>query len=786
MYAKKLQAREEKGITLLTLVITILIILILSGVTITAIVGDNGLLGQASQISDEAEAGETSREEEMNSLLQYYANVMAEDSELPNPSITKPYLDNVLAVAPDVEEGMIPVKWNGEKWEQTTVQDSEWYNYEEKEWANVVLENATFNNGILDETKTYVMLVWIPRYAYKITSQYHQSGSGAGNIDIVFVDSNNKDRNNNTYSESYPTASTGSGMGDYVVHPSFNYGGIKLNGFWVGKYETSNTDCTTTSSSGEYNGTDKTVQVKAGVASWRKISISNIYTVCTDMNSSDNPYGLTATTDPHMAKNSEWGAVAYLSQNTSYGKGEQIWINPNSNLITGQAGSGVSSNSTTSTSAYNTENGQQASTTGNVTGVYDMSGGTSEYVAAYVNNANSVLTSNGKKLIDADNRYKDVYRVTTDNKTTNYNNTQPSIGLSQLTSTTGHYGDAIWETSSGTSDSSNVSNSWYSDYSNMPYTSTPFFLRGGLNSNASDAGIFYYYYANGNADANRGFRIAIAAYTNEQETEGDESGGITSEIISQNPTEYYGAEVTGYTCESDGVSKWRIFYADENNIYLIADDYIAGSDAPKGQEESSLIIEDTEYKVEFYNIINDYTGASWISENSKAKDWLKLYLDRYGTSTENNIRAVAYLMDTNVWNVYAGENAEYAIGGPTIELFCASYKDTHPLEYIECDNIREYGYNVKWYDDISFDYYVRNIPEDEFNSIYIKSDWSKADGMWIASPSTLNSTRVMWATYSGTLNYTFDGSGLGLRPIVCLKSNVGLEAQSDGTYAIIQ
>ena len=108
-----LYVKEQAGITLLTLAITILIIIILSGVTITAIVGDNGLLGQASQISDEAEAGETSREEEMNSLLQYYANVMAEDSELSLPSITKPYLDNVLAVAPDVEDGMIPVKWNG-------------------------------------------------------------------------------------------------------------------------------------------------------------------------------------------------------------------------------------------------------------------------------------------------------------------------------------------------------------------------------------------------------------------------------------------------------------------------------------------------------------------------------------------------------------------------------------------------------------------------------------------------------------------------------------------------
>ena len=76
---------NEKGITLITLVVTILIIIILSSVTITAVLGDDGFLGQASQIRNEAELEETSREEEMNSLLQYYANVMVEDSEISLP-----------------------------------------------------------------------------------------------------------------------------------------------------------------------------------------------------------------------------------------------------------------------------------------------------------------------------------------------------------------------------------------------------------------------------------------------------------------------------------------------------------------------------------------------------------------------------------------------------------------------------------------------------------------------------------------------------------------------------
>lgn len=32
------------------------------------------------------------------------------------------------------------------------------------------------------------------------------------------------------------------------------------------------------------------------------------------------------------------------------------------------------------------------------------------------------------------------------------------------------------------------------------------------------------------------------------------------------------------------------------------------------------------------------------------------------------MQAVAYMLDTEVWSVYKGEKADYAIGGPTIEM----------------------------------------------------------------------------------------------------------------------
>ena len=406
-------------------------------------------------LNDEENPRETSTSDtytysQLNMGTEYTLKVVVKDlagneKEATVQATTKKKLtDTVLPTAPELSDGMTPVKWDEDqqKWIKTTTDD--WYEYQNKKWANVVLvgedgldadgDQQVFNeDGTLNEDSNYSMLVWVPRYAYQITSMYHQGGDGAGNINVVFVDTSNKSKDGTEYKTAYPEYSTGSGMSDYVVHPAFDYGGAQISGFWVGKFETSNTGCTTDSASGEYSGTDKAVQIKAGVTSWRRIGVSNIYTVSTEMNASGNPYGLSTDdneVDPHMMKNSEWGAVAYLSQNTTYGKGSEVTINSNGGYITG-GGNYVSNTA--------------QSTTGNITGVYDMSGGAYEYVAGYVNSGN--LTSYGSKLVNAADKYKDVYKVTSDSGSNNYNNAAPTVGQGVPNVNTGRFGDATWETS---------------------------------------------------------------------------------------------------------------------------------------------------------------------------------------------------------------------------------------------------------------------------------------------------------------------------------------------------
>ena len=528
--------KEERGITLVALVITIIIIIILATVAIKFAFGENGLINRAEQASDFYANDTKYTEESMTNVESYLDGILAgtggSEEDTP-PEEEEPEFVDVLPTKPSLSDGMVPVKWDStqSKWVRTDESDSEWYNYANKEWANVVLtpeeganagKDATgtvdvFNSdGTLNEDSAYTMLVWIPRYAYQITSQYHQNGSEAGNINIVFIDTNNQNKAKTAkYSETYPSASTGSGMSGvaeegceagYVVHPAFNYGGTALPGFWVGKYETSSTQGNSDSTSGD-NVTNKTIQIKAGVASWRYIQVSNIFTVCTNMNSSGNPYGLNTSdsvVDPHMMKNSEWGAVAYLSRHTTYGKGNEVWINNSSSYITGNAGNSVNAGSASgTTNAYDTGNGPQASTTGNVTGVYDMSGGAYEYVAAYVNNSYVVSGQNpytyGSTLINAATKYKDVYSVgSSDMYDENYAVSTPENGK---------YGDAVYETSS--SSSSPYMNSWYSDYSYFPCTSGPFFFRGGYYNDTSSVGVFYFNNYTGSSYSDHSFRVVL-------------------------------------------------------------------------------------------------------------------------------------------------------------------------------------------------------------------------------------------------------------------------------------
>jgi hypothetical protein len=104
-------------------------------------------------------------------------------------------------------------------------------------------------------------------------------------------------------------------------------------------------------------------------------------------------YGVKSSeVDMFMSRGRDLGAVSYLA----CAKGIKN-ISKNTN------GTSVGSDYKTNTSQ---------STTGNIYGIYDMNGGTQEFVAMYVDAGQENLAEYGQSLINADNKYKDVIKVT--------------------------------------------------------------------------------------------------------------------------------------------------------------------------------------------------------------------------------------------------------------------------------------------------------------------------------------------------------------------------------------
>ena len=418
--------------------------------------------------------------------------------------------------APELIEGMIPVTYDEEKnrWVKADI-SSEWYNYNNQEWANAVTvsetNRATYMSASagteipMEDINT--MWVWIPRYEYMYTNLGIQYAGGSqrqpGEIKVNFLSG---------------TSTTPSDSSNYKVHPAFTFGYEELSGFWMGKFETGGT----LSSACTNESCDiSSVVIKPNVSSLRSQTVSSFFYMTRSMQmNTNNPYGFSSTIgDLHMSKNSEWGAVAYLSQ-SKYGKygnpdytgaDKEVAINNCNNFITGIGGDTVSASSSSTsctTNTYETLKGQAASTIGNITGVYDMSGGAWEYVmgvladdsgaprSGYTGVSNSGFNgtlNNGSKYSSGidfpEAKYYDLYT-----------STNPSSSDSSLSATACNggvcYGHALSETSK-----------WYQDYAYFVNQTTPWFVRGGSWSSSTNAGAFSLDIGDGYAYSDRASRV---------------------------------------------------------------------------------------------------------------------------------------------------------------------------------------------------------------------------------------------------------------------------------------
>ncbi len=386
------------------------------------------------------------------------------------------YKDLVLNGADPVLGGnMIPVEIadNG----TVTYADlkNEWYNYEDKKWANaVILSSGTYTVGdIIPESSIRAYFVWVPRYKYKIfnTGNYTNyimatpSSSIAQEIEVVFE---TKD----------VAASNGSAVGSWLTHPAFT--SFDVNGLWVGKFETGYDGATTTTEARVSSSNSSKIIVKPDVYSWSYNKIYYMFIAA---------YNFDRTKDSHMMKNTEWGAVAYLSH-SKYGINKEININNNSSYKTGYSAAsgtvqtthpGTYGTDSTKTLGYNTETGYLASTTGNITGIYDMSGGLAECMASYKSGQLGSSGFSTATISTYNSKYFDVYSSSSTVNSYNYR---------ILGDATGEMGPFyIYADSDGYS---NYHNNWYADSSDFLATSYPWFARGAYYVDGIIAGQFQF------------------------------------------------------------------------------------------------------------------------------------------------------------------------------------------------------------------------------------------------------------------------------------------------------
>ena len=82
--------KSQNGITLIALVVTIIILLILAGISITMLTGQNGILNRAQEAKEKTKIAQ----ENENKKLQEYEDVINKYRELPKEEGTTPYLPN--------------------------------------------------------------------------------------------------------------------------------------------------------------------------------------------------------------------------------------------------------------------------------------------------------------------------------------------------------------------------------------------------------------------------------------------------------------------------------------------------------------------------------------------------------------------------------------------------------------------------------------------------------------------------------------------------------------------
>ena len=203
---KKIMCKENRGITLIALVITIIVLLILAGVTIAALSGNNGILTRAKEAKEKTEQAQKDEEKtlsNMESILGIYnfKNINVADT---NPGEVVP--ENSMVLEDDANKGIVIKDKNNNEWV----------------WVEVP-KTTVFSDLTIDTTGTLTEQNYIDiknkLITYATTYREGKSGQGCDWTDEWY---NGCGMTSDEYTTAYQK----------MLKSAYTYGG-----FWIGRYE---------------------------------------------------------------------------------------------------------------------------------------------------------------------------------------------------------------------------------------------------------------------------------------------------------------------------------------------------------------------------------------------------------------------------------------------------------------------------------------------------------------------------------------------------------------------
>ncbi len=207
-----MKIRERKGITLIALVVTIIVLLILAGISITMLTGQNGILNRAQEAKNKTEQAKEDEKEK----LQGYEDIINKYKDLPKGEGTTPYLPNDMFwyKEGDLSTGLVIKDFNNNEYvwvevprtaEVYTTAGTNITNFTDGEYTKIETDLKEYTKDYRDLSYSDTNPDFTTQYKNMLKSIYTNGGFWIGRYEAGYEIDESKGETVRDYGEDYYT-----------------------------------------------------------------------------------------------------------------------------------------------------------------------------------------------------------------------------------------------------------------------------------------------------------------------------------------------------------------------------------------------------------------------------------------------------------------------------------------------------------------------------------------------------------------------------------------------------